>query len=149
MLFRLLVNSVGLACVWFVPMIMWARHIFLIFLPYVIIGIIAEFAAKNFFAGRGQSFCSFNFGNSYRVSSILRGMTMEVQNLPSEQICNAIRSRQGRDWVVEYEKKLQITGKPDGLDELWRYFNQVKLKFPTLEQAKGFAEAKGWTFYSH
>ncbi|HRK97986.1 MAG TPA: ETC complex I subunit [Alphaproteobacteria bacterium] len=65
---------------------------------------------------------------------------------PSKSAMQSGRAK-GQDWVVEYELKSprspeSLMGWTSSGDTL----NQVKLKFPTLEQAKGFAEAKGWTF---
>ncbi len=50
-------------------------------------------------------------------------------------------------WLIEYE--LATARYPENLmgwTSSGDTLNQVKLKFPTLEEAKRFAEGKGWTY---
>lgn len=65
---------------------------------------------------------------------------------PSKSAMQSGRAK-AEDWIIEYE--LKSARRPEDLmgwtssdDTL----NQVKLKFPTLEQAKEFADKKGWKY---
>ncbi|MDD3020599.1 MAG: ETC complex I subunit [Alphaproteobacteria bacterium] len=65
---------------------------------------------------------------------------------PSKSAMQSGRAK-SQDWVLEYELKSARTpeslmGWTSSSDTL----NQVKLKFPTLEKASAFAEAKGWGY---
>ncbi len=65
---------------------------------------------------------------------------------PSKSAMQSGRAK-SQDWVMEYELKSarapeSLMGWTSSDDTL----NQVKLKFPTLEKAVEFAQAKGWGY---
>lgn len=73
---------------------------------------------------------------------------MEVRIFkPSKNAMQSGRAKADGDWVLEYETETPRMPDPlMGWNSCGDTLNQVRLKFPTVEQAIEFARGKGWAY---